>query len=130
MVERVFSPYFPPLKPRYILWSGASYSPKNTVVSAALWGSVQLKEDLGTRAEQCAHRPDAGFSAAPPLLEKHANRSILVLGSSSNILTMDVVFQFPGYQVKEAKDYHLILSVLIERKAYFPLQLVNTHMAF
>ena len=28
---RFFS-YFSPLKPRYILWSGASYSPKNTVV--------------------------------------------------------------------------------------------------
>ena len=26
-----FLPYFPPLKPRYVLWSGASYSPKNTV---------------------------------------------------------------------------------------------------
>ena len=24
--------YFPPLKPRYVLWSGASYSPKNMVV--------------------------------------------------------------------------------------------------
>ena len=27
-----FSPYFPPLKPRCVLWFGASYSPKNTVV--------------------------------------------------------------------------------------------------
>ena len=26
-----FSPYFPPLKPGYMLWSGASYSPKNMV---------------------------------------------------------------------------------------------------
>ena len=26
-----FFPYFPPLKPRYVLWSGVSYSPKNTV---------------------------------------------------------------------------------------------------
>ena len=26
-----FSPYFPPLKPRYVLWSGVSYSPKNSV---------------------------------------------------------------------------------------------------
>ena len=27
----VFFPYFPPLKPRYILWSGASYSLRNMV---------------------------------------------------------------------------------------------------
>ena len=27
-VEQVFFPYFPSLKPRYVLWSGASYSPK------------------------------------------------------------------------------------------------------
>ena len=26
-----FFSYFPPLKPRYIIWSGASYSLKNTV---------------------------------------------------------------------------------------------------
>ena len=26
-----FFPYFPPLKPRCVLWSGVSYSPKNTV---------------------------------------------------------------------------------------------------
>ena len=26
-----FFPYFPPLKPRYVIWSGVSYSPKNTV---------------------------------------------------------------------------------------------------
>ena len=26
-----FFPYFPPVKPRCVLWSGASYSPKNTV---------------------------------------------------------------------------------------------------
>ena len=31
VVEQGFFPYFPPLKPRYILWSGVSYSPKNTV---------------------------------------------------------------------------------------------------
>ena len=30
--SRVFIPYFPPLKPRYILWSGASYSPKKMVL--------------------------------------------------------------------------------------------------
>ena len=29
--SRVFFPCFPPLNPRYVLWSGASYSPKNTV---------------------------------------------------------------------------------------------------
>ena len=35
VVERgfFFFSYFPPLTPRYILWSGASYSPKNTVIS-------------------------------------------------------------------------------------------------
>ena len=27
-----FFPYFPPLKPRYVLWSGTSYSPKNMVM--------------------------------------------------------------------------------------------------
>ena len=27
-----FFSYFPPLKPRYVLWSGAPYSLKNTVV--------------------------------------------------------------------------------------------------
>ena len=31
-----FSPYFPPLKPRRVLWSGASYSPKNTVVTIVI----------------------------------------------------------------------------------------------
>ena len=30
-VEQGFFPYFPPLKPRCVLWSGASYSPKNMV---------------------------------------------------------------------------------------------------
>ena len=28
----LFISYFPPLKPRYILWSGASHSPKHTVL--------------------------------------------------------------------------------------------------
>ena len=28
----IFS-YLPPLKPRYVLWSGVFYSPKNTVTS-------------------------------------------------------------------------------------------------
>ena len=27
-----FFSYFPPLKPRYVLWSGTSYSLKNTVL--------------------------------------------------------------------------------------------------
>ena len=31
-VEQGFSSYFPPLKSRCILWSGASYIPKNTVI--------------------------------------------------------------------------------------------------
>ena len=31
-VEQGFFPYFPLLKPDYILWPGASYSPKNMVV--------------------------------------------------------------------------------------------------
>ena len=31
-----FPPYFPPLKPRYILWSCASYSPQTTVFSNLL----------------------------------------------------------------------------------------------
>ena len=26
-----FFPYFPPLKPRYVLWSGVSYNPKNMI---------------------------------------------------------------------------------------------------
>ena len=30
-VSFFFFSYFPPLKPRCVLWSGASYSPKNTV---------------------------------------------------------------------------------------------------
>ena len=30
-VEWVFFSHFPPLKPRYVLWSGTSYSPKNMV---------------------------------------------------------------------------------------------------
>ena len=30
---KIFFSYFPPLKPRFILWSGASYSPKITVSS-------------------------------------------------------------------------------------------------
>ena len=29
---QIFFPYFPPLKPRCVLWSDASYSPKNTGV--------------------------------------------------------------------------------------------------
>ena len=31
-----FSPYFPPLKPRYVLWFDVSYSPKNTVTAFLL----------------------------------------------------------------------------------------------
>ena len=31
VVEQGFFSYFPPLKPRYILWSGTLYSPKNMV---------------------------------------------------------------------------------------------------
>ena len=31
MVEQGFFSYFPPLKPRCVLWSSASYSPKSTV---------------------------------------------------------------------------------------------------
>ena len=31
-----FFSYFPPLKPRYVLWSGESYSPKNTVISVSV----------------------------------------------------------------------------------------------
>ena len=40
-VEWAFFPYFPPLKPRYILWSGASYSLKNKVI----YGNSHLEVD-------------------------------------------------------------------------------------
>ena len=32
-----FFSYFPPLKPRCVLWSGMSYSPKNTVNSSNIF---------------------------------------------------------------------------------------------
>ena len=46
-----FFPYFPPLKPRYVLWSGASYSPKNMVafspeaspIPHPRWGKSAIK---------------------------------------------------------------------------------------
>ena len=38
VVERGFSPpYFPSLKPRYVLWFGVSYSPKNMVINKTNW---------------------------------------------------------------------------------------------
>ena len=45
-VEWVFFPYFPPLKPRCVLRSGASYSPKNTVSDFQTNGGrrLELKE--------------------------------------------------------------------------------------
>ena len=39
-MEQGFFPYFPPLKPRYILWSGASYSLKNMVYFALIRTTV------------------------------------------------------------------------------------------
>ena len=42
-VERVFFSYFPPLKPRCILWSGVSYSLKNTVIYNAVPVSKRRK---------------------------------------------------------------------------------------
>ena len=57
MVERVFSPYFPPLKPRYVLWSHVSYSLKNTVylrprvtLITSLWTPSPSTVPSGTRA--------------------------------------------------------------------------------
>lgn len=76
---------------------------KEAIVPAALRGSAQQKKDLGTRVETFAHSPGEGGSSTPPFLEKHTDLSILVLSSSSNLLTMDLVFQLSGYQVKEAK---------------------------
>ena len=40
-----FSPYFSPLKSRYVLWSGASYSPKNTVDTV---GKTRGQPGVGT----------------------------------------------------------------------------------
>ena len=36
-----FFSYFPSLKPRYVLWAGASYSPKNTVWPKKYYKCVQ-----------------------------------------------------------------------------------------
>ena len=44
-VERGFFSYFPPLKPRYVLWSGASYSPKNTVILHGRPAEVKERRD-------------------------------------------------------------------------------------
>ena len=44
-----FFSYFPPLKPRCVLWSGASYSPKNTVMYEG--GTLEITEftsEVGT----------------------------------------------------------------------------------
>lgn len=76
---------------------------KEALVPAALMGSAQLEKDVGTGVERGAHSPGAGDSPAPPLLRKHTNLSIPVLGSSSNLLPIKLVFQLPGHQVKQAK---------------------------
>lgn len=103
---------------------------KEATAPAALRGSVQLKKDLGTRVERWAHSPDEGDSSAPPLRKKRTNLSILVLSSSSNLLTVDLVFQLPGYQVKEAKKNRRNSEHADLRKGVFPTKLVNRHMAF
>ena len=41
----VFS-YFPPLKPRYIWWSGASYSPKNMVCKQKVWFELENQHGI------------------------------------------------------------------------------------
>ena len=43
VVDQGFFPYFPPLKPRYILWSSVSYSLKNTVYSFWQRGQVERR---------------------------------------------------------------------------------------
>ena len=49
-MEQVFPPYFPPLKPRYLLRSGASYSTKNMVhlmlCYTYLMNQVRLTENV------------------------------------------------------------------------------------
>ena len=49
LLQKFFS-YFPPLKPRCILWSGASYSPKNTVYVDSLIFSSCIPMDLLVRS--------------------------------------------------------------------------------
>ena len=46
VVEQGLFPYFPPLKPRYILWSGASYSPKNMVCKQKVWFELENQHGI------------------------------------------------------------------------------------
>ena len=43
-----FFPYFPPLKPRYVLWYGASYSLKNTVICVQETSAFQKSDKTKT----------------------------------------------------------------------------------
>ena len=38
-----FFSYFPPLKLRWVLWSGVSYSPKNTVLKSVICSTISIQ---------------------------------------------------------------------------------------
>ena len=59
-VEWVFFSHFPPLKPRYVLWSGASHSLKNMAIKDKSSGEVILRNHLIESSEHCSHKVVSG----------------------------------------------------------------------
>lgn len=71
-----------------------------------------------------------GDSSEPPLWKKHTNLSksalILVLGSLNYLLSVDLISQLPGYEVKGAKKNRHNSECADPRKGIFPTKSIST----
>lgn len=71
-----------------------------------------------------------GDSSEPPLWKKHTNLSrsalILVLGSLNHLLSVDLISQLPGYEVKGAKKNRHNSECADPRKGIFPTKSIGT----
>ena len=71
-----------------------------------------------------------GDSSEPPLWKKHTNLSksalILVLGSLNYLLSVDLISQLPGYEVKGAKKNRHNSECADLRKGIFPTKSIGT----
>lgn len=83
---------------------------------------------------QSRWREAAGDSSELPLLRKHTHPSrgafIPVLGSFSNLLTMDLVSQLPGNQAQVSVKNRHNSEHVNPRKGVLPRKLVSYHTAF
>ena len=105
-VEQGFLPCFPPLNPRYVLWSSVSCSPKNTVLYCLLlWclligQSKEEKQCMPFSLTQFSHKGTSSKDHAPMLLKvrawRHCHLCFVTNTNNTGFSMIAVALNFPN----------------------------------